>query len=125
MSKTKNFDPLIDKKLTCTCGHAACDRRTVDQSTLDKLQIIRDAIGVPMRINSGARCTLHDDEKGRINTDHQSCKTVDVAFADELQGHKMIAYAARLGATALGFYKKDKFVHLCFKEGDRIRYWIE
>lgn len=122
---TKNFNPLVDKKLTCTCGKSGCDLRTVDQDTLEKLQVIRDAIGVPMVITSGARCPLHREEVGRVNTDHQSCKTVDVAFVDESHGRRMHLYASRLGATGLGFYKKDRFVHLCFKEGDRIRYWEE
>ena len=42
MVKTKNFNIHTDPKIACTCGHPNCDKRTVKQSHLDRVQLVRD-----------------------------------------------------------------------------------
>ena len=52
---TANFNPTIDPKLLCTCGHIDCDKRSVNQFTLDGVQKVREDYGRPMTITrSGA-----------------------------------------------------------------------
>ncbi|MGL4735752.1 MAG: D-Ala-D-Ala carboxypeptidase family metallohydrolase [Enterovibrio sp.] len=123
---TKNFNPLVDKKLTCTCGHPKCDKRTVKQVALNKMQLVRDAVGTPIRVNSGARCPYHPAEAGKVKEgDHPRGETLDVGFDNDLQALRIIIHAAKNGATGIGLYKKDRFIHLCFEEADRIRAWIK
>ncbi len=116
---TKNFNPKIDKMLTCQCGHAECDKRTVDQDALEKLQLMRDDLGAPMIITSGARCPFHKEELGRTRTDHQSKKCVDIAYKNELELVKLLVLAGRHGATRVAFSERLKFVHVSFIETGR------
>lgn len=120
MISTKNFQPDTDPKLRCTCGSPDCDRRSVDQPTLDNLQLIRDDLGKPMIITSGGRCPNHPNEIGRgPDTDHQQCKTVDVKCDDELEETKLKVLAGRHGATRVAGSADDGFVHMAWTTTER------
>ena len=55
---TKNFNV---SEFTCKCG---CGYNIIDQRVIDMCQIIRDALGVPVRVNSGCRCEKHNKAVG-------------------------------------------------------------
>jgi hypothetical protein len=67
MISTKNFHPASDPKLLCTCRHPQCDRRSVNQETLDLAQIARDIYGKPLTVTSGGRCPHHQEEAKKAN----------------------------------------------------------
>lgn len=118
MISTDNFHPATDLKLRCTCGHPDCDQRSVDQETLDKVQLVRDDLGLPMTITSGGRCPNHPDELGKIGPrDHRLCKTVDVYYKDFLIAVKLAVLAGRHGATRVAI--GPDFVHMAWTETDR------
>jgi hypothetical protein len=120
MIKTDNFNPVDDPKLLCTCGHPACDKRSVDQETLNQVQLIREDIGVPMIITSGGRCPYHPNEVGKgKGRDHQLCRTVDVECNDELHETKLKVLAGRYGATRVAGDASYGFVHMSWTETDR------
>lgn len=123
---TKNFHPERDVMLRCTCGHASCDRRGVNQSTLDQLQLIRDDLGAAIVVMSGGRCPNHPDEVGRTDTDHQDCTTVDVECRDEQHETKLKVLAGRHGATRVAGGAYCDFVHMSWKETERrdIPTWV-
>ena len=117
MIQTKNFNPAIDKKLLCTCGHPKCDKRSVDQNSLDKVQLVRDDYGEPMVITSGGRCPNHPDELKRSKPgDHQKRTTVDVGYKTVLQRNKLMVLAGRHGATRVAFGRG--FVHMSWSLTD-------
>jgi uncharacterized protein YcbK (DUF882 family) len=120
MPSSRNFNPRTDPKLRCTCGHADCDQRSVDQETLDRVQRIRDDLGEPMTITSGGRCPHHPNELGRRKPgDHQLCKTVDVECGDELEETKLKVLAGRHGATRVAGGAYCGFVHMSWTETSR------
>ena len=51
---TKNFKA---SEFTCHCG---CGFNVIDQRVIDMAQAIRDALGIPVRVNSGCRCEKHN-----------------------------------------------------------------
>lgn len=51
---TKDFTRA---EFACPCG---CTAQMVDQDLADKLQRIRDALGVPLKVTSGYRCVKHN-----------------------------------------------------------------
>lgn len=109
MISTKNFHPDTDPKLLCTCGHPDCDQRSVDQETLDKLQVVRDELG-PLSVTSGGRCPSHPSEVHRTTpADHQKGKGVDIKCNGWNRG-LIIATGIRAGFNAIGVAKT--FVHL-------------
>lgn len=108
---TKNFNPKSDKKLICTCGNSDCDKRSVSQSVLDKLQLVRDDLGRGLIVTSGGRCPFHESEIHRKKpADHQKCQAVDVAISGGLQRGEIVKLGIKHGFNAIGVAKT--FVHL-------------
>ena len=120
MIKTKNFNPNTDPKLLCTCNHPECDKRSVEQWVLDKVQMIREDLKQPMTITSGGRCKFHPNEFRKSKPgDHQLCMSVDVACTDEQHETKLKVLAGRYGATRVAGGWEDGFVHMAWTETDR------
>lgn len=120
MAHTKNFHPHTDPKLLCTCGHPDCDHRSVNQETLDKVQLIRDDIGHPLLITSGGRCPHHPNERNKKRPgDHQLCTAVDISCTNPQLETKLKVLAGRHGATRVAGSYKDGFVHMAWTETDR------
>jgi len=117
---TDNFNPATDVKLRCTCGHPDCDERSVDQETLDQVQLVREDLGQPMTITSGGRCPNHPNERTKSKPgDHQRQKAVDVACSDEQTETKLKVLAGRHGATRVAGGAYCGFVHMAWTETER------
>lgn len=115
MIHTKNFNPNTDPKLICTCGHLDCDKRSVNQFTLDRLQMIRDDYGHPITVTSGGRCPNHPDELRKAKEgDHQKCTTVDIQYKNDIERVKLLVLAGRHGATRVA--EGSNFLHLSWTE---------
>lgn len=124
MIKTTNFNPLDDVKLLCTCGDSRCDKRSVKQWVLDKLQLIREDAGRPLTVTSGGRCPYHHSELHRSKpADHQNCVGVDVFYKTEEERNELMVLAGRHGATAVAAGKS--FVHIGWRDvtDKRVRTW--
>lgn len=124
MISTKNFNPAVDKKLICTCGNVGCDKRSVQQWVLDRVQLIRSAANRPLNITSAGRCPLHKNEIHRIvPADHQNCIAVDIAVYSDKDIAEIIALGVKYGATAIGLNSSRKFVHLGWRKQSFISSW--
>ena len=124
MIATKNFNPNTDPKLLCTCGHPKCDKRSVTQTVLDKVQLIREDANRPLTITSGGRCPYHPNEIHRDEpADHQNCIGVDVLYRTVLEHNELMVLAGRHGANAVSAGKS--FIHMAWREdiGNRIASW--
>jgi len=120
MVRTKNFNMSTDPKLACTCGHKDCDKRSVDQETLNQLQLIRDDLGHAITVTSGGRCPKHPDEvRKTLPGDHQKCKAVDVACKNKIHETKLKVLAGRHGATRVAGGAYCGFVHMAWTETGR------
>lgn len=115
MVQTTNFSLKTDPKLACTCGHPKCDKRSVRQWVLDKVQFIREDLDEPMIITSGGRCPYHPDEVRKSKPgDHQQRYAVDIACDDPLKETKLKVLAGRHGATRVAGSAKDGFIHMAW-----------
>ena len=122
MIATKNFNPTTDPKLVCTCGRRGCDKRSVKQETLDKVQLVRYDAKRPLTLRSGGRCPLHLDEYKRDKpADHQNCVGVDIAVSNGIERMEIVALGLKHGATAIGVGKS--FVHLGWRDTKRHVMW--
>ena len=71
---TKNFKV---SEFTCKCG---CGHNPIDQRVIDMAQTIRDALGVPVRVNSGCRCEKHNAKVGGVKgSKHITGKAADLS----------------------------------------------
>lgn len=57
---TNNFNV---HEFSCKCG---CGFNIIDQRIIDMAQVIRDALGVPVKVNSGCRCEKHNAKSGGV-----------------------------------------------------------
>ena len=125
LPKTKNFNPLVDLKLSCTCGEDGCDKRSTKQMLLNMLQKVRDDYGLPMIVTSGGRCPLHVAEKRRIvPADHQKAMGVDIRITGLSMGTKLAALAGKHGFNAIAINLELGFIHLGYRpESNKITTW--
>lgn len=110
---TANFHPDTDPKLLCTCGHPDCDRRSISQDHLERMQLTRNILGHPLTVTSGGRCPHHPDEVDRDTpADHQKGEGGDVAVNGATRGNVVNA-GIKAGCNAIGVAKT--FVHLGYR----------
>lgn len=115
MIETKNFNPITDPKLLCTCGHADCDKRSVKLYVLRMLQAVRTKANRPLTVTSGGRCPNHPNETRRTKpADHQKCQGVDIAVNGGFERGQLVDYGLKSGFNAIGVAKN--FVHLGYRE---------
>ena len=57
---TKNFKV---NEFACKCG---CGFNEIDQRAMNMAQVIREELGVPVRVNSGCRCEKHNAKVGGV-----------------------------------------------------------
>ncbi len=115
MPQTKNFNPATDVKICCTCGLISCDKRSINQATLDALQRVRDDYGRPMRITSGGRCANHPSQRAKANPesgDHFAGRGVDIAVSSRQEYDKLALLAGRHGFNTIGDGLERGFIHL-------------
>lgn len=121
-AKTKNFNVKTDPKLICGCGHYDCDRRSVKQPVLNRVQRVRNDAMRALTITSGGRCQYHPDELHRTTpADHQLRIAVDIAVSGGLERGQIVKLGLKYGFNAIGVAKT--FVHLGYREGEPLVIW--
>ena len=71
---TKNFSR---KEFGCKCG---CGKDDISPRLAEMCQTIRDAVGVPVRVNSGCRCAAHNAKVGGApDSYHTQGKAADLS----------------------------------------------
>ena len=98
------------------CKH--CGKNNINQSVIDLCQKIRDALGVPVRVNSGYRCPTHNSNVGGVkNSNHVYGRAADLSSS--VSAIEMFDTVKKLHAAGslpeLGYcilYKKKNFIHL-------------
>ena len=88
---TRNFKV---SEFACKCG---CGKNDIDQRVMDMAQVIRDELGVPVRVNSGCRCEKHNAKSGGVKgSKHVKGKAADLSCS--LGAAKMFETVKRLHA---------------------------
>lgn len=107
----------------CECGNCV---NGIDNVLIDRLQLLRDAVGFPLMITSGYRCPKHND---RVSTTgltgpHVSGLAADIKVSRERAYH-VLQEALRLGFTGIGVSQKGpvRFLHLDLVPGPG-RPWV-
>ena len=105
MKKWPNF---TEKEFLCKCG---CGLR-VQTELIDKLQEARTIAGVPFRINSGARCPMHNKNIGASDTSsHTLGLAADIAVRNGNEYFSVLEGLIKAGFARIGRGKDDRFLH--------------
>lgn len=101
----------------CRC----CQTVKIDKKLVDKLQALRDKVGVPLVITSGYRCPSHNKaEGGAPNSYHVKGMAADVVVPEGSTGEELAQAAKELGFTGIGVY--SSFVHMDVRPGRYVRF---
>ena len=85
MQLSKHFSK---KEFDCQCG---CGTGTINAILVQKLELVRQEYGKPMRINSGIRCLEHNRSIGSKDTSsHIKCVAADVGCTDMTARHELL-----------------------------------
>lgn len=77
MTMAKNTKNFKTSEFTCHCG---CGTNKIDQRVINMAQTIRDALGVPIHVNSGYRCKKHNSQVSKVkNSYHTQGLAADLA----------------------------------------------
>ena len=91
----------------CSCG---CGFDDVDDYHVEQLQEISNITGIRMVINSGCRCTEHnEDVGGSFDSDHLSGEGSDIAVSSSRDRFRLVEAAIKVGISRIGIAKT--FVH--------------
>ena len=115
----RSFAPLEIACKGCTadrpCGR---NRHGVQAAAIMRLQVIRDALHRPLRINSAYRCAFHNAAVGgAAHSHHKQGDAFDISIVgSERNGREMLVHTARdCGFSGFGFY--HSFLHVdCGRE---------
>jgi uncharacterized protein YcbK (DUF882 family) len=84
----------------------------IHPDSMDKLQALRSALGVPLVITSAYRSAAHNKAVGGAkNSQHRLGRAFDVMMAN----HDPAAFekaARKVGFTGFGYYPKQGFMHI-------------
>ena len=110
IQKIRHF--TVDE-LACPC----CGAFNINESSLFKLDLLRESLGVPLVINSACRCSFHNEKVGGTkNSSHlvdnfdKKSFAFDVVVTDDSMRFQLVRKAMSLGFHRIGIYKN--FVHL-------------
>ena len=105
---TKNFSRY---EFECPC----CGKDSIDLELVKELQVLRDFMGCPLRINSGIRCDRHNAAVGGSKrSQHLLGLAADVRIP-EGQAHKMGTFILCSDFNGIGAY--NTFFHLDLRAG--------
>ena len=96
-----------DGEVDCHCG---CGK-TIAPELLIRLEALREKLGRPVPVNSGARCEAYNRQvKGELNSWHLKGLAVDVGCEDSSFRSQVLRAAIELGYNGIGI--AEKFVHI-------------
>ena len=95
-------------EFACKCG---CGQSDISPKIVAILDGIRGMVGRPLTINSGVRCSKHNDaEGGKSDSAHTTGLAVDIAVHDSRERHDIIMFALQQGIQRIGIAKT--FIHI-------------
>lgn len=94
------------------CTHPDHHHVLVDSTLVEKLQKLRDRLGISIIITSPYRCEKRNKQVGGAkNSYHMKGLAVDISMNNQILDVETIAsLAKKIGFTGIGLY--DNFIHL-------------
>lgn len=101
-------DYFSDEELKCK----HCGELKFNPQTKIRLNALRTALGKPMIISSGYRCSEYNAEKGYTQT-HATGQAVDISCSHQ-DAFNILRLAGEFGFTGIGISQKGsgRFIHL-------------
>lgn len=105
---SKNF---TKEEFSCKC----CNDCEINPTLVNRLQLVRDIVGVPIYINSGYRCSKHNKEiGGSSKSQHILGNAADIRIKNH--SVKQMYEICKQFFTGIGIYPEQNFIHVDLRE---------
>ncbi|EOE6053719.1 D-Ala-D-Ala carboxypeptidase family metallohydrolase [Vibrio cholerae] len=110
LSRWANFS---DNELRCKCGCNQSNPNIEFVQLMDKVQLIRQIIGVPLPVSSAYRCVNHPEERKKAKAGWHNKAAIDLAVSRDV-AYKVLELAFIIGIKGIGINQKgeERFIHL-------------
>lgn len=106
---------LSTYEFSCRCPNP-CDAKLpeMDKNLVQMLQELRNFMNRPLRITSGARCTLHNSQVGgSINSSHVVNKAADIECTNVADAYDLLRVILKHGLfNRVGLYHDQDCIHV-------------
>ncbi|MEN4046213.1 D-Ala-D-Ala carboxypeptidase family metallohydrolase [Sulfurimonas sp. NWX367] len=109
MKKIKYF---TSDEISCPC----CGFMNINTTSLYKLDLLRESLGLPLIVNSACRCKFHNEKVGGSSNSSHLCSmdresfAFDIKVTDDSMRFQFLRKAIDLGFHRIGIY--SNFIHL-------------
>jgi uncharacterized protein YcbK (DUF882 family) len=109
---SKNF---TSEEFACKCG---CGLNNISPELVRMLQLVRDILGIPVRITSGCRCVIHNARVGgvidstHLPNEEGICLAADIACPSGRPLFDMLDALRSVGFRRIGINFENRFVHV-------------
>jgi zinc D-Ala-D-Ala carboxypeptidase len=116
-----HFSP---EEMACKC----CGCVKIDSEFMDRLEVIRERMAVPLPVNSGYRCPAHNSAVSSTGEDgpHTTGSAADIAISGR-DAFDLIGWAYELGFTGIGVRQhgdhSGRFIHVDLLGDGRPTVW--
>lgn len=119
----KDVEYFTAREMRCKCG-CRSGAELMDVGLLRKLDKARELYAMPIVINSGYRCKIHNRAvKGGTQSSHLVGKAVDIRVKTDLSRYALMICLMAVGFTRIGIGKG--FIHVDVDETkNNKRMWI-
>jgi len=84
----------------------------INEDALDRLQVLRNKLGVPMLVTSAYRSKSHNTKVGGAsNSYHMKGMAFDIRMENQ-NIDRFIKFAKEVGFNGIGYYPKQGFIHI-------------
>jgi hypothetical protein len=113
---TKGLNKPITRNLShnefrCQCNFKSCTTTTIYTPTARSFQLLRDHLGIALKVNSGFRCQRHNDAVGGSSSSyHKLGAAIDIAVPDSMTIDELENEARKFFDVVLK-YEQANFIH--------------
>lgn len=107
---------LLHSEFRCQCKHPSCKYTPIRGIFIEAYEKLRMKLNIPLKINSGYRCTYHNhDIGGTPRSMHQSGLAIDIAYTGALLNYPpdiVLKHITESGFHMSYFDDKKNFFHM-------------
>jgi len=107
---------LSHREFRCRCNYDSCRATLIDEDLVNSYHAFRILIAIPLKINSGYRCPLHNYDVGGVpDSWHTAGGAIDIGSRNlltSLKSDEVMHLAMKSGFKYIKYYSSEEFFHM-------------
>ncbi len=114
---------FVSTEFDCHGNDGCCNKTIIDPKLVVYLQAIREHFGKPITINSGYRCSKHNQRVGGVSSSYHTKGMASDIVVSGVAPVEVAKFAESIGIKGIGLY--SNFVHIDTRESKSFWYGHE